>query len=170
MWQRQPGQGKYARAERERRFRLAAEPPPGGQQRLIEDRYVDGTTLRLRRVTVDGEQVHKLTQKVRLGDNDPAEVATTNTYLTPQEYDRLLALPAAVLVKTRRLLPVGPVTFVVDEFHGRLAGLWLAEIEVVDLQAPLALPAWLGREVTHEEAFSGGSLARNYPLDPAPVR
>ena len=173
-WKRQPGQGKYARPERERRFLLAAAPPLAAppqtaQPRLIEDRYLDGTTLRLRRITVGGEQVHKLTQKVRLGAG-PAEVATTNTYLTPAEYDRLLVLPAAVLVKTRHLLPVGQTSFVVDEFHGRLAGLWLAEIEVVDLQTPLTLPTWLGREVSHEEAFSGGSLAGNPPPDPTQLR
>lgn len=164
-WKRLPGQGKYARAERERRFLLAsAPPPPAGPSRVIEDRYLDGTTLRLRRVTVGAERVHKLTQKVRPGD-DPAEVAITNIYLPAQEYARLLVLPAAVLVKTRHLYPVGPVTFVVDEFHGHLTGLWLAEIEVPDVHAPLALPAWLGREVTHDDRFSGGSLARNAPPD-----
>ena len=160
-WKRLPGRGKYARPERERRFLLAG-PPPAGPARLIEDRYLDGTTLRLRRVTVGSEQVHKLTQKVRL-TGGPAEVAITNTYLTPQEYDRLLALPAAELVKTRRLLGFGQVTWAVDEFHGRLAGLWLAETEVADLQAPLPQPPWLGREVTREEAFTGGWLARNPP-------
>ena len=162
QWKRLPGQGAYARAERERRFLVACAPASTGQSRLIEDRYLDGMTLRLRRVTVGAEQVHKLTQKIRSGEG-PAEVALTNIYLSPQEYERLLVLPAAVLVKTRHLQPVGPVTFVVDEFHGHLEGLWLAEIEVADLQAPLTLPPWLGREVTHVEAFSGGSLARNPP-------
>ena len=130
------------------------------QSRLIEDRYLDGTTLRLRRVTVGAERVHKLTQKIRLVAGDPAEVATTNTYLGPQEYQALVVLPAAVLVKTRHLQETG---FVVDEFHGPLQGLWLAEIEVVDLQGPLRRPAWLGHEVTHEERYSGGTLARQNP-------
>ena len=116
--------------------------------------------MRLRRVTVGAERVHKLTQKIRLVANDPAEVATTNIYLEPHEYQAMLLLPAAVLVKTRYAQEAG---FVIDEFHGPLHGLWLAEIEVVDLQAPLRLPAWLGQDVTHEERYSGGALARQNP-------
>ena len=41
---------KYARLERERRFLLADEPPPAEATRLIEDRYLHGTRLRLRSV------------------------------------------------------------------------------------------------------------------------
>jgi adenylate cyclase len=50
--------------------------------------------------------------------------------------------------------------FVVDRFEGDLAGLVLAEIEVDDLSVPLALPSWLGEEVSHDDRYSGGRLAR----------
>jgi len=159
-WRRQPGAGRYAKAERERRFLVRGRPPKVSEPRRIEDRYLDGTRLRLRHVRVGDESVFKLTQKVRLSEDDPFEVALTNVYLEAGEYDRLSQLPAAVVCKTRSVCPVGPHRFVLDKFHGHLQGLCLAEIEVADLAEELTLPEWIGTEVTHDDRFSGGSLAR----------
>lgn len=158
-WRRVPGQGRYARPERERRF-LVRSRPVTHDARAIEDRYLDGTRLRLRAVRAGDEAVYKLTQKVRPDPDDPAEVALTNLYLTEQEHARLCALPAAVLTKTRSACGGG---FVLDELHGHLDGLLLAEVEVDDLQAPLDLPAWVGDEVTSDDRWSGGRLARATP-------
>lgn len=162
-WRRSPGQGKYARTERERRFLVRGRPTAEGPARTIEDRYVHGTGLRLRRVTVGGEAVWKLTQKVRPRKDDPSAVALTNVYVDAEEYDVLSRLPAAVLSKTRRTCPVEGVPFVVDEFHGHLTGLWLAEVEVGTLGTALPTVAWLGREVSHDDRFSGGFLASAAP-------
>ncbi len=153
---RRPGEGKYARPERERRWLLAALPGGTHGERQIVDRYLDGTTLRLRRVEDTETVVFKLGQKVRPVTDDPYVVHLTNLYLTVGEYDRLAVLPAAVLEKSRRLVLDGETTYAVDEFHGALTGLLLAETE----GAPTELPPWLGREVTHDDRFSGGALAR----------
>jgi adenylate cyclase len=115
--------------------------------------------LRLRHVAVGADSVYKLTQKVRVRDEDPAELAITNVYLSPEEHALLAALPASTISKTRSVHAVGEHDFVVDAFHGRLSGLRLAEIEVEDLRAPLPIPAWLGQEVTHDNRYSGGFLA-----------
>ncbi len=159
-WLRAPGQGSYAKPERERRFLLTGLPPSAGSPRLIEDHYLSGTTLRLRRVTNGIDIVHKFTQKVRPDPTDPSVVAITNMYLTAAEHAVLQALPGAQLTKSRRAWQIGPFTFAVDEFHGRLQGLLLAEIELEDLstELPLADPLF-GTEVTHDDRFSGGSLA-----------
>lgn len=159
-WRRAPGHGRYALPERERRFLIAQVPPSPELPREIEDRYLDGTRLRLRHVRVDGESVYKLTQKVRVHDGDPADVAITNIYLSADEHARLCALPAAVLCKTRWNCLVGGRRFAFDEFQGVLSGLRLAEVEVEDLSEELELPEWVGREVTADERFTGGSLAR----------
>jgi CYTH domain-containing protein len=153
-WRRTPGTGKYARPERERRFVVTEVPEPLEHGRLIEDRYLDGGTLRLRAVRGDGAPVYKLTQKVRAGVG-PAEVSITNLYLSEDEYRMLVALPGSDLVKTRSLCQ----GFAVDVFHGPLEGLVLAELEVEDLQAELDLPDWICCEVTHDDTFSGGALA-----------
>lgn len=162
-WSRSPGQGRYARPERERRFLLPELPVTEGPERFIEDRYIHGTRLRLRRVTVLGETVWKLTQKVRVREDDPADLALTNVYLASAEFSVLATLPAAVLSKTRRICSAHGVRFVVDEFHGHLAGLRLTEVEVESLQAPLPTVQWLGREVSHDERYSGGYLAAAAP-------
>ncbi|GAB2682050.1 CYTH domain-containing protein [Nocardia goodfellowii] len=158
-WLRQPGVGKYAQLERERRFLLSGMPARATAPRLIEDRYIVGTRLRLRRVEVDSQVVYKLCQKVRPEESVPSTVAITNIYLDQAEYEQLGQLPAATLRKTRRRWQIGDDTFVVDEFHGDLAGLLLAEIELSDLSRDLSLPAPIGKEVTADERFSGGYLA-----------
>lgn len=158
-WFREPGRGKYARPERERRFLVARSVPVGEAARLIEDRYLEGMSLRLRRVTQDRRSVHKLTQKVRTEASDPSEVLVTNMYLSEGEYSRLSALPGHVVVKTRTVVATMSHHFAVDEFHERLRGLRLAEVEVTDLAEPLDLPEWLLAEVSHDDRFSGGNLA-----------
>ena len=127
--------------------------------RLLEDRYLEGMRLRLRRVTREGRSVHKLTQKVRTVESDPTEVLITNTYLSEGEYARLSALPGLMVVKTRSVVVTASHHFVVDDFQGRLQGLRLAEVEVQDLAEPLDLPPWLGAEVSGDDQFSGGQLA-----------
>ncbi len=158
-WERQPGRGKYARPERERRFLIEDEVPPGEAARLIEDRYLDGLRLRLRRVTRGGQSVYKLTQKVRPAESDPSEVLITNMYLSEREYARLSMLPGSVVVKTRAVVAASTHDFVIDEFQRPLHGLRLAEVEVGDLDEHLDLPTWLRHEVTYDDRFSGGHLA-----------
>ena len=158
-WMRRPGAGRYARPERERRFLVRADPPNRVGERFVEDRYVTGTTLRLRHVRVGEQSVFKLTQKVRVDRADPAEVSLTNTYLSAEEHALLCCLPNRLVVKTRSVCPAGNHDVVLDEFHGHLDGLRLAEVEVRDLGEHVPLPAWLGAEVTHDDRFSGGRLA-----------
>lgn len=88
-------------------------------------------------------------------------------YLPPEEFEHLLALPALLLIKTRHVCVEAEATFAVDVFDGPLAGLRLAEVEVVDLGAHLEMPPWLGREVTREERFTGGRLAAATPVEAA---
>lgn len=164
-WERSPGQGNYARTEIERRFLVSGEVDSHDEGRLIEDRYLEGMRLRLRRVTKDGRSIFKLTQKIRTNESDPSSVSITNVYLSLEEYERLSELPGCDIVKTRRLAPVGSVTFAVDEFAAALKGLVLAEVEVISLRDPLEMPAWVGHEVTHDDRFSGGRLAATSPQE-----
>jgi CYTH domain-containing protein len=166
-WVRQPGSGKYAKLERERRFLLTEMPAQAKDPRLIEDRYITGTRLRLRRVEADSQVVYKFCQKVRPHDGDPSTVAITNIYLAEAEYERLCQLPAAILRKTRRIWQIGHHTFAVDKFHGDLAGLLVAEIELPDLTQELPLPAPFGKDVTSDDRFSGGHLAHATPAGKA---
>lgn len=65
-----------------------------------------------------------------------------------------------VLDKTRHLVRHAGHTWEVDEFHGALSGLVLAEVELSSPYDAVALPPWLGREVTGDPAYYNSSLAR----------
>ena len=156
---------EYARGEFERRFLLDQLPTgvPLGPARHLDDRYITGTRLRLRLVRDDDGFVvqRKLGDKRRVDENDPSAVMHTSIYLDSAEYDVLATLPADTLSKTRRAVELDGVGWAVDEFHGRSAGLIMLEVELRSAQALQAVrpPPWAGREVTGDDAFSGGRLA-----------
>ena len=151
---------KYSLIERERRFLVdPARMPPldPASARLIEDRYLPGTGLRLRKVSTPGaEPVFKLGKKY-----PGAGLSTrpmTSLYLDAAEYGMLATLPAAVLIKRRHDVGDG---FAIDIFEGALTGLVLAEVSA-DNDAALAAvvpPDWCIRDVTDEPVYAGGHLA-----------
>ena len=123
----------------------------------IVDRYVTGTRLRLREVHgSDGTIVRKLGHKVRLGDG-PEEIACTNFYLDDAEWAVLAGLPGRSLRKTRHMVARDGWLVAVDEHED---GTLVAEID--DHEDPSdRVPDWLEvlREVTRDEAWTGGHLA-----------
>lgn len=64
-----------------------------------------------------------------------------------------------IIEKTRYLVQHCSHVFEVDVFHGRHAGLVIAEIELRYEHEPFLKPAWLGPEVTHERRYGNFSLA-----------
>jgi CYTH domain-containing protein len=159
---------KYARVERERRFLLETVPPGLAviRRRELHDYYFRGTRLRLRLVDEAGQRrIHKLGQKVRLEADAPSTVAHTTMYLSADEAQALLTLPADELLKTRQLIAVGKDQILaVDVFHGALDGLVLAELDLgLRAATPMSLPLEPVAEVTGDERFTGGALARTGP-------
>jgi CYTH domain-containing protein len=128
---------------------------------LIEDRYIDGTRMRLRRMTRPdlGEVKWKLTKKYECADPSARPIVTI--YLTLAEYELLGALPARELVKRRYHLPLGGRYWSLDVFEGALQGLETIECEADDAEtlAALAPPDWALREVTHLPQWQCGALA-----------
>ncbi|GAA1528114.1 hypothetical protein [Nocardioides humi] len=149
---------KYAVVERERRFLVSAIPEGVAEVWEIEDRYVEGTRLRLREVRrPDGSVVRKLGHKVRLGGG-PGEVACTSIYLDDTEWALLWdRLPGQGLRKRRHQVRRDGLHLVVDELAD---GTLLAELDDGDVE-PAALPEWLEvvADVSADEAWTGGGLA-----------
>jgi hypothetical protein len=151
--------GKYALVERERRFLLHAEPAGTPIARvLIEDRYLVGTRIRLRRMTDldanDSAAIFKLTQKIPTSAGTPGLITTL--YLSSAEYAAFVDIPAQTLRKIRSSFP--PLG--VDAFEGPLQGLLVAEAEFehgVD-EAAFRPPAGVVAEVTEDVRFTGGAL------------
>lgn len=153
---------KYAHVERERRWLVdpARAPAPGAAHLLIEDRYIAGTRMRLRRMTdsASGAVALKLTKKYEAVD--PLARAIVTAYLHEAEFALLAGLPGAMIVKRRFDLVAGGITYSLDRFEGALAGLALAEIEWPDDAGLRGLPAPPGaiREVSDDPRYQGGSL------------
>jgi adenylate cyclase len=77
-----------------------------------------------------------------------------------QEAEKMLGLCRCSLIKTRRKLPYGQHTWDVDEFHGPLEGLWLAEVELSNKYEGYEPPPWINREVSDDRRYTNASLAR----------
>jgi CYTH domain-containing protein len=155
---------KYAHIERERRWivDLSSRPALDGLPSiLIEDRYIDSTPLRLRRMTdsASGKVALKLTKKYEA--DDPLARPIVTAYLDEAEYAVFAALPARPLVKRRFHIRDGDRAFSVDLFCGDLAGLELVEIGWPDDEGLRAIvpPLWADRDVSANPAYQGGTLA-----------
>lgn len=155
---------KYAHVERERRWLVDSFRRPdltGAPAILIEDRYITGTRLRLRRMSPEGGggAALKLTKKYEA--DDPIARPIVTAYLDEAEFAVLERLPANSIVKWRYTLVEGACPFSLDRFEGALAPLEIAEIEWPDdaglraLQAPL----WAVREISNDPRYQGGALA-----------
>jgi len=64
-----------------------------------------------------------------------------------------------IIAKTRYRIPHGSFVWEIDVYHGDLDGLVTAEVEMASESDEPDLPAWLGREVTGDFAFSNQSMA-----------
>jgi len=150
---------KYARIEWERRFLLDRFPGEAVVTRVrrIRDRYIEGTTLRLREQSdTDGRTFFKLTQKLPDKAAGARQGLITTMYLTKDEFGVLAQLPAKVLTKARHSAP----PFGIDVFDGVLSGLVLAEAEFDSAAeaSALVLPSFILHEVSGDPTFTGGHL------------
>jgi adenylate cyclase len=76
-----------------------------------------------------------------------------------QMLDKLCEKP--LIEKTRRIIPFGGKTWVVDEFEGENEGLILAEIELLFSAEPVEIPAWIADEVTGDTRYYNSNLVQN---------
>lgn len=65
--------------------------------------------------------------------------------------------------KTRWIVPFGGWIWEVDEFHGRLEGLVVAEVEMTSADCRPPLPPFIGREVTGDPRYYNSSLTEGMP-------
>ncbi len=150
---------KYAGIEIERRWLVAPEavsPSMSERTRRIEDRYIQGTRLRLRAVHEEGKApVYKLGKKYE--SRDPGSQAVVTAYLSEAEYEALSCLAARVSIKKR--LSVGGGSL--DVYEAPALGFHVFEVEFESLaQAHGFLPpGFVGREVTGDPEYTGFALA-----------
>ncbi len=126
---------------------------------MIVDHYWPGPPIRLRMLQDNDEVAYKLGQKVRVEFGNPELVKITNIYLSENDFRALSVIPAAIVAKSRWTVESGGVTYSVDEFKGRHAGLVLAEIELREDEPRLSGPEFALSEVTSDDQYCGGWLA-----------
>lgn len=93
----------------------------------------------------------------------PGRVRAEYEYQIPlHEAEEMLERLCAprILEKRRHTVTWDELEWMVDEFSGALEGLVLAEIELFYADQDVALPPWLGREVTGDPAYANHLLAR----------
>ncbi len=87
-----------------------------------------------------------------------------------EEAEDMLQLCRRPLIeKTRYEVVHEGVVWHVDEFAGQNAGLVIAEVELDHPHQPVALPAWVGPEVTADERFRNSRLVTE-PLNEGEAR
>jgi CYTH domain-containing protein len=160
VFERTAGEGRYAQIEREQRWLLAARPDGVDRPVTITDLYIPGTRLRVRKMESGSEVLYKLGQKVRPRLDRPETVKLTNMYLSEEEYATLSVLGSNGIAKTRWRWRPADRSMAVDEFHGPLAGLVLAEMELEPGTARLTGPPEVVADVTDDDRFSGGRLSQ----------
>jgi CYTH domain-containing protein len=150
---------KYSLLEIERRWLvdLAKVDLSGARCREIEDLYIAGSRLRLRKISGADETTFKLGKKY--GKRTSLTEPLTNLYLTEAEYQILSALPGARAHKRRYAVERGSL----DVYVEPCAGVAVFEVEFEDERSAREFvpPHFVTREVTSEPAFSGVSLANH---------
>jgi CYTH domain-containing protein len=145
--------------EIERKFLLASDAwrrHVSGTARMIQFYLAVDEARSIRvRIRDDGEAL--LTLKFGAGARERDEFE----YPIPIEDARQMRVFAVgnVIEKTRFLVQHGDCLFEVDEFHGSLEGMVLAELETAADVPAAALPGWLGREVTGDPVYYNAALA-----------
>ena len=119
--------------------------------------YLSTDPSRTVRVRSAGEHAF-LTVK---GINDGASRAEFEYEIPLEDADALLAMcERAIVVKTRHRIEYRGLTWEVDVFGGANAGLVVAEVELGTANQPVAIPDWVGDEVTSDERYFNSALAR----------
>jgi len=145
--------------EIERRFLVEALPPEIKAFPAVpcEQGYISGhpVTVRIRR---SGNRPDVLS--VKRGPMENREECEID--LTPGQSETLWPLTLGWRIsKTRRRIPAGEWTIEVDEFASPHDGLIIAEVEFSSESEARAYdpPAWFGREITSDPAYSNARLA-----------
>ena len=69
-----------------------------------------------------------------------------------------------VIEKIRHLVPFEGLVWEVDVFGGHHEGLLIAEVELTSDDQHVAIPDWIGREVTDDDRYYNASLSRTTGL------
>lgn len=111
------------------------------------------------RVRIAGDQAY-LTIKGATAGIARAEYEYAIPLNHAQELLQTLCEPP-LIEKTRYRVEWGGLLWEIDEFSGENQGLIVAEVELVDETQAIALPDWIGAEVSHDDRYYNANLAKH---------
>ena len=150
---------KYSLPEIERRWLVNAAALPPLQPlpwRWIEDKYIHGGRLRLRKMaSVTGETVYKFGKKYESPVGQPEQIV--NIYLTAEEFEILALLPGREARKKRYSVEGGCLD--IYEMPQSIPPVFEMEFRTTDAAEIYTPPPFVGGEITGHAKYSGFSLA-----------
>lgn len=135
----------------------------------LEQGYLcSNPVVRVRKSVKKGEASYILCYKSKLGLEKKADATAQvcreeEMPLTKEAYETLLSkVDGRVITKKRYLIPYESYTIELDVFAGELTGLVFAEVEFPDetSAAEFVAPAWFVEDVTFDDRFKNGRLAK----------
>ncbi len=121
--------------------------------------YLSSVPERTVRVRIKGDKGY-LTIK-GIGNASGASRYEWEREIPVEEAQELLKLcEPGVIDKCRYEIPMGHLTFEVDEFYGENEGLILAEVELASEGETFEKPEWLGEEVTGDVRYYNAELMK----------
>jgi len=124
--------------------------------RRYEDLYLDGSRLRLRKITdANGTELYKLGKKY--GKQTALSEPITTLYLSALEYGLFWRLPGRAAIKRRYAIEGGSL----DVYEQPLPGFMVFELEFASEPSARGYepPSFVTQEITGDAAYSGFALA-----------
>jgi CYTH domain-containing protein len=121
--------------------------------------YLSTSPGRTVRVRVAGERAYLTIKGARAG----LRRAEFEYEIPPDDAEALLAelCEGPIIDKVRYRVAHGGLTWEVDEFAGENAGLIVAEVELLTEDQAIALPAWVGQEVSEDYRYTNAYLSQH---------
>jgi adenylate cyclase len=127
-------------------------------QTTIRQAYLASGTKSSTRIRIRGDGTATLTIKSRPADLRRMELEYSIPVLQAEALMQLRE--GSIIEKTRHVVPHGSLAWEIDVFAGDNLGLIIAEIELKDVDQPVDVPSWIGREVTAQPQYYNSYLVQ----------
>ena len=142
--------------EIERKFLVSGDDWKQAQPVFYCQGYLNRDKMRTVRVRIAGDQAW-LTIK---GPTDSMSRDEFEYSIPVNDAEKMLVLCEKPLVeKNRRVVEYDGMHWEVDEFLGENQGLVIAEVELESVDQDIAIPDWVGEEVTHDSRYFNSNLS-----------
>jgi adenylate cyclase len=124
---------------------------------IVQGYIVNNNRIEIRIRTINGEAYLTLKQKTKGAKRREIEIPVD--VIKAEEMLRSFS-EQNIIVKTRYSVKHKGRRWEIDEFKNENAGLILAEAELASEDETLALPSWVGAEVTSDDKYRNSSLVK----------